>query len=79
MPKFMLMSAAALALSGCATARLLPAGVSGNEAFVSVSNVWQVNDALPYATEHCAKYNKVPRSTGQHNHTVTFDCVSVPG
>jgi starvation-inducible outer membrane lipoprotein len=67
---------ASLALAGCSsTPRLLPAGVSGNEMFVSVSNVWNVSEALPYATEHCQKYGKVPRSTGQEGYTTRFDCL----
>jgi len=62
-------------LSGCETTRILPAKVDGNEAFVSVFNVWTVNDALKYATVHCEKYGRIPRATGQHGYTVTFDCV----
>jgi hypothetical protein len=64
-----------LLLPACA-ARLIPAGVSGNEAFVTVSNVWNVNDALPYATKHCAKYGKVPKMTHSEGYSVVFDCVT---
>ena len=62
-------------LCGCSTMRVLPAGVSGNEAYVTVSNVWNSADALPYATEHCAKYGKIPRMRHSEGYSVVFDCV----
>lgn len=55
--------------------RVLPAGVSGNEAFVTVSNVWNSADALPYATTHCAKYGRIPRMKQTEGYSVVFDCV----
>lgn len=64
-----------LLLSAC-SARLVPAGVSGNEAFVTVSNVWSVKDAMPYATKHCAQYGKVPKMTHSEGYSVVFDCVA---
>lgn len=64
-----------LALSACA-ARLIPAGVSGNETFVTVSNVWNSSDALPYATQHCARYGKIPKMTHSEGYSVVFDCVA---
>jgi starvation-inducible outer membrane lipoprotein len=66
----------ALALTGCATARLIPAGVSGNSAYVSVSNVWNEAQALPYATAHCAQFGKVPRFQSKSDAAVVFDCVA---
>jgi hypothetical protein len=64
-----------LAFGGCA-ARLVPAGVSGNETYVTVSNVWNSADALPYATKHCAQYGKVPMMKHSEGYSVVFDCVS---
>jgi putative hemolysin len=63
-----------LLLAGCA-ARLVPAGVTGNEAFVTVSNVWSAADAMPYATAHCAKYGKIAKMTHSEGYSVVFDCV----
>ncbi|WJY17682.1 hypothetical protein QQS45_08475 [Alteriqipengyuania flavescens] len=71
--------AAALLLSACASLRVLPPGVDGNSEFVTVSNVWNTNDALPYAEKHCAEYGKVARASGQSGYTVTFDCVTAEG
>jgi uncharacterized protein YceK len=65
----------ALALSGCASMRIMPAGISGNEAYVSVSNVWNESEALPYAEKHCAKYSKIPKFQSKRDYAVVFDCV----
>lgn len=65
-----------LALTGCASMRLIPAGVSGNEAFVTISNVWNSSEALPYATKHCAQYGKIPRMKQTESYSVVFDCVN---
>lgn len=62
-------------LSSCASMRVMPAGVSGNEAYVSISNVWNSAEALPYATKHCAQYGKVPRMKHSEGYSVVFDCV----
>jgi hypothetical protein len=70
-----LICACLLLLAGCA-ARLVPAGVSGNETFVTVSNVWNSADALPYATKHCAQYGKMPRMKHSEGYSVVFDCVT---
>jgi hypothetical protein len=64
-----------LLLAGCA-GRLVPAGVAGNEAFVTVSNVWNAHDALPYASKHCSQYGKVPKMTHTEGYSVVFDCVT---
>jgi hypothetical protein len=66
-----------LCLSGCTTARLIPPGVSGTAASVTISNTWGVEEAWPYAVEHCRKFGKVPgarRST--FFATLVFDCVA---
>lgn len=67
---------AMLLVSACASMRIVPAGVSGNEAFVTVSNVWNSSEALPYATKHCAQYGKVPRMKHSEGYSVVFDCVA---
>lgn len=67
---------AMLLVSACASMRVFPAGVSGNEAFVTVSNVWNSSEALPYATKHCAQYGKVPRMKHSEGYSVVFDCVA---
>ncbi len=67
---------AALTLSACTTMRIVPAGVSGNETYVSVSNVWSAGEALPYATRHCGQYGKVPRLKHSEGYSVIFDCVT---
>jgi hypothetical protein len=64
-----------LLLAGCA-GRLVPPGISGNETFVTVSNVWNSREALPYATRHCAQYGKVPRMQHSEGYSVIFDCVT---
>jgi len=35
--------------------------VVGNEAYVTISNVWNEMDALPLAEQHCGKFDKVAR------------------
>ena len=60
---------AMLLTTGCESMRVLPAGVSGNSEFVSISNVWNVGDALPYATKHCAQFGKVPKPTSSNPDT----------
>lgn len=74
--KYLALLVAALALSACASMRVLPAGVSGNETYVTVSNVWNSGEALPYATRHCAQYGKVPRMKHSEGYSVVFDCVT---
>lgn len=55
--------------------RVLPAGVTGNAEFVTITNVWGVPDALPYAEKHCATYQRVARLKQQEGYTVSFDCI----
>lgn len=64
-----------LLLSACA-GRLVPANVSGTSAYVSVGNIWNAGEALPYATKHCAEYGKVPRLTHMEGYSAIFDCVA---
>jgi hypothetical protein len=51
--------------------------VVGNEAYVTVSNVWNEMDALPLADAHCAKYGKLARFSEMENYRAIFDCVAV--
>lgn len=77
---------AALALlGGCATpphdANIYRGGifgqrVVGNEAYVTISNVWNEMDALPLADQHCAKYGKAARFNRMENYRAIFDCVA---
>lgn len=48
--------------------------VVGNEAYVSVGNVWSEMDALPVAEEHCKKYNKIAVFKNFQGITARFDC-----
>lgn len=50
--------------------------VVGNEAYVTVSNVWNEMDALPLADNHCKQYNKVARFNKMSGHRAIYDCVS---
>jgi hypothetical protein len=62
---------ATMALAGCAgsfagnDAHIYPCcfgqSIVGNEAYVTVSNVYNEMDALPLADSHCSKYGKVAR------------------
>ncbi len=72
--KLIILALASAALTGCAM-RLIPAKVDGNEAFVSVWNVWGPNDGLPYAATHCAKFDRLARFNRQEGYAAVFDCV----
>ena len=50
--------------------------VVGNEAYVTVSNVWNEMDALPLADKHCGQYRKVARFTHMEGPKAIFDCVA---
>lgn len=67
---------ATLGLAACSSARIFPAGVSGNEVYVAVSNVWNEAEALPYAEKHCRQYGKAPRLAEMKGYTARFDCVA---
>lgn len=77
--------ALAVLLGGCAQpdARIYPVGlfgqnVVGNEAYVTVSNVWNEMDALPLAEKHCRSHRKAPRFKHMEGRRAIYDCVS-PG
>jgi hypothetical protein len=71
-----------LLLSGCATsdAKIYPGlfgqNIVGNEAYVTISNVWNEMDALPLAERHCGQFNKIARFNKMESHRAIFDCVS---
>ena len=69
-----------LALSACAEdAHIYPGlfgqRIVGNEAYVSVSNVWNEMDALPLADAHCHKYGKAARFTRMEGTRAIYDCM----
>lgn len=67
----------ALSLTGCVTTRLIPPGVKGTSDSVTVSNTWDVEEAWPYAVEHCRKHGKVPKvNRSKFFATIIFDCVA---
>lgn len=69
-------------LSGCQTddANIYhsPVGqrVVGNEAYVTISNVWNEMDALPLAERHCAQFGKSARFTRMEGPRAIFDCIA---
>lgn len=74
-----------ICLAGCATptgndAKLYPGlfgqKVVGNEAYVTVSNVWNEMDALPLADAHCKKYGRIARFRGIDQYRAVYDCVT---
>ena len=78
----LVIAAAALTLSACGTndtdrayAIGFSQGVSGNAAYVTISNVWKEADALPLAETHCGKYGKIARFRYIERYRATFDCV----
>lgn len=71
-------------LAGCAPppgndAKLYPGlfgqKVVGNEAYVTVSNVWNEMDAPPLADAHCKKYGSIARFRSFDPHRAVYDCV----
>lgn len=63
------LGALAVLLTGCGQ------GISGNGAYVSVSNVWSDGDALPKAEEHCSKWGRTARFKYFEKYTAYFDCI----
>ncbi len=70
------------ALAGCSTTGqqiykggLIGQKVIGNEAYVSVSNVWNEMDAMPLADKHCHQFGKVARFTHMKGYRAIYDCV----
>lgn len=74
-----------IALAGCVTSYAgndanvyhSPFGqrVSGNAAYVTVSNVFNEMDGLPLADKHCAQYGKVARFSRMEPYRAIYDCV----
>jgi hypothetical protein len=70
-------------LAGCAggdDAQIYPFGmvgqrIVGNEAYVTIHNVYNEMDALPLAEKHCAQYSKVARFSRMQSMRAIFDCV----
>lgn len=64
-------------VSACTTSRLIPPGVSGDPAAITVSNTWGIEESWPYAVEHCAKYGKVPKVNRRKPvFSIVYDCVT---
>jgi hypothetical protein len=61
--------ALAFSLSACGQS------VTGTPAYVTIGNAWNDSDALPKASEWCAKWSKVARYRYMEDYRVTFDCV----
>jgi hypothetical protein len=72
---------ACLLLTGCMTSDTNVYGVgfgqnvSGNETYVSISNVWNEQDALPLAERHCKQFGKLAQFKHQEGHRSIFNCV----
>jgi hypothetical protein len=70
-----------LVLSACANedAHIYPGlfgqRVVGNEAYVTVSNVYNEMDALPLADAHCHQYGKVAKFARMEGIRAIYDCV----
>ena len=75
------LSVVLLGIGGCASnaniyrGGLIGQRVVGNEAYVSVSNVWNEMDALPLAEKHCGKYGKVARFKHMEKVRAVYDCL----
>ena len=68
-----------LATCGSPDARIYPGlfgqNVVGNEAYVTVSNVYNEMDALPLADKHCNQYQKIARFNHMEGRRAIYDCV----
>ncbi|MFG1247298.1 hypothetical protein [Xanthobacter flavus] len=81
--RFCFVGLMALGLAGCAAggdAQVYQAGligqkVVGNEAYVTVWNVWTEMEALPLAEGHCRQYGKIARFNKMERARAIFDCV----
>lgn len=49
--------------------------IVGNEAYVTIHNVYNEMDALPLAEKHCAQYDRVARFNRMQSMRAIFDCV----
>ena len=68
-------------LTGCVSDNKIYPGLfgqntSGNETYVTVSNVWNEGDALPIAEKHCGQFGRSARFKDFRAHRATFDCVT---
>lgn len=50
--------------------------IVGNDAYVTIYNVWSEMDALPLAQGHCEKYGKTARFNHMERIRAIFDCVA---
>lgn len=84
--KPVLVAMLSLPLCGCITsyagtdAKIYPIGlfgqrVVGNEAYVTVSNIWNEMDGLPLAEQHCRAHQKVARFNRMEALRAVYDCV----
>jgi hypothetical protein len=68
-----------LATCGSPDARIYPGlfgqNVVGNEAYVTVSNVYNEMDALPLADKHCNQFQKIARFNHMEGRRAIYDCV----
>lgn len=73
--KYAFVCLGAVLVCGCGAGNMFSTGVSGNESYVSISNVWNEAYALPHAEKHCAQYGKIPKFQSKQDYAVVFDCV----
>jgi hypothetical protein len=71
-----------ISLCGCAGAQdahiypgLFGQRVVGNEAYVTISNVYNEMDALPLADRHCSRFGRIARLNRMEGARAIFDCV----
>jgi hypothetical protein len=82
MPRLPLVCLCCAALAGCGHTDAniygspVGQGVVGNEAYVTVSNVWNDADALPLAAKHCGQYGKIAKYARREGYNAVFDCVA---
>lgn len=50
-------------------------GIAGNEAYVTVSNVYNEVDALPLADRHCGRFGRIARFNHMEPSRAIFDCL----
>jgi hypothetical protein len=82
--RYLVLCAMAASLAGCSLAgddaHLYPGlfgqRVAGNEAYVTISNVYNEIDALPLAHQHCAKFGKAARFNHMERIRAIIDCVA---
>ena len=81
-PVIMVAVLALAPLAACTSdANIYPGGlvgqrIVGNEAYVTISNVWNEMDGLRLADSHCGKYGKVARFNRMEGYRADYDCVA---